>query len=1267
MWRLVLTSCVVIGTVMIPAVKAEDPVDIPDENLKAAIEQALGVKNPTASQLVGLTTLVAEHVRIHDLTGLQYANHLESLSLPGNSINAIVVLADLTDLKSLDLSDNRILDISALAKLSKLTSLKLSCWPYAAPDLSPLANLTSLTSLVLSGYHVSDLSALAGLTNLTSLDLSGMEIADLSALAGLTKLTSLNLSDHYLSDLSALARLTNLQSLDLSITDWRPDGVSDVSALAGLTNLTSLNLAGNDVSDISVLADLTNLRSLNLSNTYVSDVSVLAGLTNLTSLDVSDNGNIRSISPLAGLTNLSSLNLSRIWVSDISALAKLTKLTTLDLSGNRISDFSLLGEFTNLTTLDLSGTGISDISPLAKLTNLTTLHLSDNTIPDLSAYVSVLGGLPHLGSLSLSNDWVSDAARLSDISAVGKLTDLAWLDLSENTISDISGLSVLADLSSLSLKSNEVIDISALAGLKKLTSLDLTSNPLSAAAHDTYIPLILQNNPGVSLYCGSYSVPALPVAPYGGSDQLNVYPVTTPHYSTTSDWDGCWSFDKVISKPTIVGVGPGAATMWRVSANPDPNGSGTIVCVVGSGGRLSALDHAKVAQIAYTDGVIDVIASTNAIYVYPSASRWSYNIPFSLLGTGVAGVGPGRNTKWSWSVYTYPSGGQMIALRHDSLVPMPSIANVKVGEIIAASGIVDVFTSFGPMVDEGPPIPLFQCDRYWQYNPCTLYGTQVVGIVTNCDWGWLQDACGVHPSSFRVSLTSVSTSVGNAWAYGRWSSGYFGFDQPVISVYGEYVNPCSIEALAKKSGSWGILNATYTCTSTFYPYSGGRYMGSARVVLAQDIAPSEISAHPDGWTPGMTLNKEMCSVLHTLTTSSAPGGKVSQPGQGTFSYSVCELATVRATPDEYCRLERWSGSFVDDYGYSPSTWIRREGSLYPRDPSYASSPLFLPMDRDWQVRAHFMTTLKVLYVDDDAPADPGPNDPEINDPNEMGTPDHPFDSIQKAIELADPALTPTIIVRPGTYRENLDFLGKSLKVIGYDPNWPADGTIPCPVIDGGYAGPVVTVTNNEDANTVLANFTITRGQGTLAGGILCSGSQPTISDCLIVGNRCTALGGGGGIYCADSNAVIINCTISGNYGGLVGAGFYRSNSRDVILNSILWGNMPTELGMAPRGVVALPRIAFCDIYGYTLEAGNLNLDPLFICVGLWVDQNAAHLMSAADPEAVWIDGDYHLRAGSPCIDAGSSEEVPVSGARDLDGNARPLGPQRDIGAYEYHP
>ena len=53
---------------------------------------------------------------------------------------------------------------------------------------------------------------------------------------------------------------------------------------------------------------------------------------------------------------------------------------------------------------------------------------------------------------------------------------------------------------------------------------------------------------------------------------------------------------------------------------------------------------------------------------------------------------------------------------------------------------------------------------------------------------------------------------------------------------------------------------------------------------------------------------------------------------------------------------------------------------------------------DARAAVEMALNLTPLYVDDNATNDPGPGDPNISDPNENGSVEHPFDSIQKAIE-----------------------------------------------------------------------------------------------------------------------------------------------------------------------------------------------------------------------------------------------------------------------------
>jgi len=163
-----------------------------------------------------------------------------------------------------------------------------------------------------------------------------------------------------------------------------------------------------------------------------------------------------------------------------------------------------------------------------------------------------------------------------------------------------------------------------------------------------------------------------------------------------------------------------------------------------------------------------------------------------------------------------------------------------------------------------------------------------------------------------------------------------------------------------------------------------------------------------------------------------------------------------------------------------------------------------------------------------------------------------------------------VLVAPGTYQENIDFLGKSITLKSSDG--PA-----LTVIDGGnptdddYKS-VVLFNKGEDADSVLEGFTLKNGLGTLyeygnvyyGGGIFCKDSSPKITGNIIQGNN--AGQGGGGICCFYSNAILINNKIIGNVAGNVGGGILSSHSSLTIHDSIIENNTLEEPGSRGGGI-----------------------------------------------------------------------------------------------------
>ena len=315
----------------LPLTATAQVVDIPDSNLRAAVETALG-------------------------------------KAPG----ATITTADMATLTRLDANEAGISDLTGLEHVINLTDLHL--WRNSVSDLSPLAGLTNLTGLYLGINSASDLSPLTRLTNLESLFLDRNGISDLSPLAGLTNLTRLALGNNTISDISVLAGLTNLTWLRLG-----GNSISDISPVKGLTNLTWLHLQSNRISDISPTASLTNLIELNLSGNSISSIAAVAGLTNLTWLYLQSNS-ISAIAPLASLTNLTALRLDRNSISDISALSSLTQLKELRLDRNNITDLLSLVANARLGTGDTVDVRSNPLNYTSIRTHISTLQSRGVTV-----------------------------------------------------------------------------------------------------------------------------------------------------------------------------------------------------------------------------------------------------------------------------------------------------------------------------------------------------------------------------------------------------------------------------------------------------------------------------------------------------------------------------------------------------------------------------------------------------------------------------------------------------------------------------------------------------------------------------------------------------------------------------------------------------------------------------------------------------------------------------------------------------------------------
>lgn len=308
-------------------------------------------------------------------------------------------------------------------------------------------------------------------------------------------------------------------------------------------------------------------------------------------------------------------------------------------------------------------------------------------------------------------------------------------------------------------------------------------------------------------------------------------------------------------------------------------------------------------------------------------------------------------------------------------------------------------------------------------------------------------------------------------------------------------------------------------------------------------------------------------------------------------------------------------------------------------------------------------------------------------------------TIQNAIDAADNG--DVVVVRPGTYVENIDFKGKAIAVRSqHGPE--------VTIIDGGQPvdpdhASVVSFMNDEGLDSCLRGFTLMNGTGTgddpgerdgggiyceesspklirnivrnntasrWGGGISCEDASPWIVACTIVDNTAAGAGGGilcadesdafisnnrihrntaetgrgGGIGCSDSAAVVTCNTVYDNYAKTAGGGISCTESAaPSITNTIVWDNRndsgPDEID---ADSTSSPVVTFCDVKGGHAGAGNIDADPLF-----------------ADPVA----GDFHLLWNSPCWNAGDSAASMANS--DFEGDPRMWFGAPDIGADEW--
>ena len=329
-----------------------------------------------------------------------------------------------------------------------------------------------------------------------------------------------------------------------------------------------------------------------------------------------------------------------------------------------------------------------------------------------------------------------------------------------------------------------------------------------------------------------------------------------------------------------------------------------------------------------------------------------------------------------------------------------------------------------------------------------------------------------------------------------------------------------------------------------------------------------------------------------------------------------------------------------------------------------------------------------------------------------------FATIQGAINNISVMDGDTIVVKDGTYYENINFSGKAITV--QSENGPSTT-----IIDGEKIGPVVAFFSGEGSESVLEGFTITNGSYMFGGGISAMENSPTILNCIITGNESPYGGGiydygedgatltdciisnntasqhGGGIYTISAKvtnctirdnvasdagggisfgfgdsypslAIIANCIINNNTAGTVGGGIRCDDLSPTIVNCTVSNNSATSIG---GGIYCSgtdgPAVVNSILWGNTaggspneISAGTIDITYSDI-EGGWTGTGNM------DSDPLFVDpgyGDFHLQSGSPCMNVGNNSAVPPGLVTDFEGDERIFDSGTvEMGADEYAP
>ncbi|MCU0370014.1 MAG: DUF1565 domain-containing protein [Bacteroidales bacterium] len=157
-----------------------------------------------------------------------------------------------------------------------------------------------------------------------------------------------------------------------------------------------------------------------------------------------------------------------------------------------------------------------------------------------------------------------------------------------------------------------------------------------------------------------------------------------------------------------------------------------------------------------------------------------------------------------------------------------------------------------------------------------------------------------------------------------------------------------------------------------------------------------------------------------------------------------------------------------------------------------------------------------------------------------------YPTIRQGMEAASEG--DTVLVSPGTYKENLEFDGTNLTLASLFLTTQDTSYISATIIDGSSLGSVITVQYYEDAATLISGFSIIHGNGGSDGGGLYIRNASPVLEHLVIRENVAEFGGG--ICLKSCHPLIRNCRIENNYASVYGGGMACESSAMATLEQV---------------------------------------------------------------------------------------------------------------------